>query len=216
MAALSPKALIDLSTARSYVLRDETDGTKDDLLALLINSVSRRVRRYTKREFFTTDAEERLFTYDGNGVLNLEPFELRAVSSIIVSQKGTVTPTTLTTDDYTLEPQTKTDEQTYWWLRMPQIDNPGAYPASSRVGFMSTVAVTGDWGIEVANWPEDLQEAVLITVDWRYKNPAASRQIQVGNLQQDAYGSSSDRDVSEFPPEALAILDDIARPESLT
>lgn len=209
MAGLNAGAMTSLGAARVWVLRDENNASQDDLLAFHINGVSRAVARYCGREFFPVTAEERIFSYDGGGFLSLDPYDLRTATSITVTPAGSTDGWILdpASPDFKPEPRNKTPEGTYLWIRMPLVENPGAWPPNARIGMMSDVTILGDWGM--AALPDDLEEAVLMTVDWRYKNPTGSRAVQTGGLSLDSYTPQGD--VPRFPPEAMAILDDLAR-----
>lgn len=212
---LNANALTTIENARLWCLRDSTDDSKDDLFTLLINSVSRRVARHCAREFFPTDDDTRLFAYDGSTYLNLAPYDLRAITAITVTPAGG-SAVTLDPDNpdsgtlYKMNPRNKTDEGTYLWLSLPVFRNPGAFPEHSRVGLMSEASITGDWGME--ELPADLEEAVLITIEDEYLNPAAAQRVQVGPNQIDPVQPSEDEE-SPFPRKAMLILEAIRRSE---
>ena len=213
---IASNALTSLGATRAWCLRDETDGSRDALFARLINSVSAEIIRYLDREVFPTNATTRYFTYDGGGYLDLAPYELRSVTSITLQSAGELDaedPLHAGGDgtnlpDYRLEPRNKTPEGTYLWMRLPEMRNWLAVPGKNHVGLQSEVAITGDWGMAAP--PADLETAVLQTIEWRYKNPAAARSVQTGPAAMESYNQQPDSSV-QFPAEAQAILDAIRR-----
>lgn len=213
MGALADYALCTLSEARAWVLRNETDGSQDTLLATLINGESKSIARYCAREFFPTAAATRTLTYSGSGYLDFAPFEIRTLTSIALLPAGWTTDLVLdvAVPDFVLEPCEKTPESTYLWARMPQLDNPGAWPPRASVGYRTKATIVADWGM--TEIPSDVTEACLMAVDWRYKNPYGSQGVQIADMTLQAYTPSRQDGAPPFPSEVVAKLDDFRRPD---
>lgn len=225
---LSPLALASIEAARSLILRvpDPTQATdKDDVLTRYINAYSTVIRRYCGRQFFpdplfvddedTADPVTYMFTYDGNGFLSLQPFELREVEDggIVVIPSGADSGTVLdpTKPEVTLEPRQRTEEGTYLWMRLLQFDNPRAFPPRMNTGLLSTVQITGRWGMVAV--PEDVETACLMSVEERFKNPTGARDVNSGALHLSSYVPTRGMP-PPLPPLAIAMLENVRRSET--
>lgn len=211
---ISANALTSLGAARAWCLRDEQDGSRDQLLTLAINGVSSQIIRYCGREFFPTDDEARIFSYDGSGYLSFEPFELRAFTEIRARYVGYPTWTTLNdagTIDVMLRPQPMTPEGTFLYMVAPEYVNPTGFPERLARGLGIEVEITGDWGMEAI--PADAEMATLIAVDWRYKNPSGAQSVNVGDLGQDSFYSTPPpgSGVPALPGEVISMLEQFRR-----
>jgi hypothetical protein len=174
---LAPYALVSLSRAREWVLRDITADSQDSLLAFCINAASQAIINFTEREFQPTDNDTRTINYDGEGVLNLTPWELRSVTNLDLVLDGQTVGQTLTDRFYKLEPAQKTPERTYlnirvadsgWWPMLAFNQSIWRWPTFGG-GYQATI--TGNWGI--GQVPADVEMACLVTVDDAYRNPGS-------------------------------------------
>lgn len=164
----STVALITLEEARLYVLRDAADSTRDELLIDAINEVSAAIWEHCEREFLpTATADARVFAYDGSGVLDLRPFDLRELDSITMyTDLDVALQVVLDTADYRLEPRGGSLAGTYLRVRVPCPTVAEASP-----GFRWQVTVEGDWGMSVV--PGAVKLACKQWVDNLAKNPGS-------------------------------------------
>lgn len=171
---LTADALTTLAAARAHILRDPANGSQDDVFVLYINAYSKAISNYCRREFHPTTAATRDFIYDGSGILNLAPYELRTATAIkLYSDQPSLQQQTLDGTQYRLEPIGRTPEGTYLALNTIL---PGRLP--SQYAFEWQVTITGDWGMAAV--PADVQLATLIAVDDAYRNPGGFQTVQVG------------------------------------
>jgi len=110
------------------VLRDITADSQDSLLAFCINAASQAIINFTEREFQPTDNDTRTINYDGEGVLNLTPWELRSVTNLDLVLDGQTVGQTLTDRFYKLR-------------ACPE--NPGAHLPEHQGGGFGLVADVG-------------------------------------------------------------------------
>lgn len=214
---LSATAFATIEELRAFCLRDAADDTRDDLLIPLANGYSKQIARYCQRQFFPETGDTKTFTYNGSGFFDLAPYDLRTDDEpgVTVRYAGGAATTLVRGTDYSLEPAGESAEGTYLWMRLPVLNNPGAIPGGSPLGLMWTLEVDGNWGIE--DWRvtcEDLNLALLMAVEWRYKNPSGQASVSVGGLVETAYPVQGGKDAPAIPQEALAMLNGIRRPEA--
>lgn len=164
-STLDDTALTTLSRARMHVLRNVTQTDQDELLAFYINASSQAIVNYINREPKPTDSATRTLNYDGEGVLSLDPWEIRTVDSVTVLAEGTTVPQTITTSGFRLEPAQRTREGTYLSLRLP--DSYACY----WDGWGHEVTIVGDWGMEAV--PKDIEMACLVAVADAFRNPGS-------------------------------------------
>jgi hypothetical protein len=179
--------LTSLEAAREYVLRNQDDASQDSQLVRLLKGYSRAVQNYSRREWLPeADAEARRLSYNGLGYLVLDPWDLRAVTSIVMftdlptaQQRTLVAGSPTVEGEYRLLPAGLTPEGTYRSLLLPPFT-----PYSQSGGLMVDgewvyrppsgtyeVTVTGDWGIGYV--PDDVELACLIAVKNAYENPSS-------------------------------------------
>lgn len=155
--------LTDLESFREHAqISDATDTAQDALIETLINSVSHAIMVYTNREFVPPDpaTKARSFRYNGGGVLDLAPYDVRSVTQVRVDT-DTSNPTTLSSDHYRLVPITAPDG-VYTQLHLRSV----------RVGLTTTeefpvfrvVEVTGTWGFAAV--PANVELAANITIQY--------------------------------------------------
>lgn len=155
--------LTDLESFREHAqISDATDTAQDALIETLINSVSHAILIYTSREFVPpgTNPVARSFRYNGGGVLELSPYDLRSVTQVRIDT-DTNNPRTLDASEYRLSPLPAPDG-VYQQLHLRTV----------RVGPTTTeqypvyrvVEVTGVWGFEAV--PTNVQLAANITLQY--------------------------------------------------
>lgn len=128
---------------RHRQLTDTTNTTQDDLINELITVASDMIMRYTQREFApTTASEARTYRYDGRGVVNLAPDDLRSVTQIRIDT-DTDSPTTLTSTQYKLHP-TRAKDGVYSMVHLINIQN--ARVTTEVHPVYREVEITGAWG----------------------------------------------------------------------
>lgn len=165
MNDLSPRALLDLLEARRYVFRDENDGSRDDILIDAVDAVSEAIWNYCEREFMQTNALARIFSVSRRGLIELAPFEIRNVTSVVLyTDRAVADQRTLTTDEFQLLPIGTSRAGTYLEIRTiaPSI-------SELQPGFGWEATVTGDWGMLAI--PDSVKLACLQWVDNIVKNP---------------------------------------------
>ena len=142
--------LTTLEMVKLYLGIGNTDH--DVILASLITRASVALMHYAGREFApASTATTRDFYYDGSGLLDLSPYDLRTVTSITYDPSGDNT-TLVVDDDYTLGRST----------------SDAVYNAVTITGYSTaaTVQIEGDWGF--ASVPVDVEHACILTVaTWR-------------------------------------------------
>lgn len=158
-----------------------------DRLTILINSYSTAIKKYCAREFESGGTATRKFRYEGNGFLDLAPYDLRSITSVTAytdlptSEQVTLAAASSTTEaDYRLMPLNATDEGTYLWMLLPQLD----VKFSSTTGYQPSelkgvqVSVAGTWGM--ATVPADVELACIVAVVNAYRNPGSFQSVSVG------------------------------------
>lgn len=208
--ALEDFALADMPTARLYVTRQADDDAKDAKIEFLVNAFSAAIRGYCNREWKPTeDGAARLFHYDGEGQLDLAPYELRSLDSIVVyrdlpaADRVTLLPGDAANEaDYRLMPLNgDRDTGTFTWLILPRLRqktvsvNRPIATEDKRI----QVEVTGDWGAGVVPW--DVELALLIAVKENMDNPAAHQSASLGE-----YGFTAAAFVGMLPPGSRRLL----------
>lgn len=175
--ALNTDALTTVALARAF-LRDSAADTT--LLETLINGMSRACRLYCRRQFAPTEtAAAHLFRYDGGGMLDLSPHDLRTVTSVVVGtdladvdEVAIDLQTSTQQAGYRLEPRQGTVDGTYLRMSLP------VYRPLPPHHYQ--VTVTGDWGMAAV--PGDVQLACLMAVSNAYRNPEAFTSRQLGEF----------------------------------
>ena len=157
--------LTTLSAVRSFMQINAADTEQDAEMSRLITRASQEIIREFEREFApATASAAREFEYDGDGWLNLAPYDLRSVSLVRIDTDSSPV-TTLTTDEYRLFPYPNphgvfTDLRLQVW---------GGSPTRFR---NRRVEITGAWGF--ATVPSDVEHWCIITVaTWIRRDAAA-------------------------------------------
>lgn len=155
--------LTDLEKFREHAqISDATDTAQDALIETLIHSVSHAIMVYTNREFVPPGSSPvaRTFRYNGGGVLDLAPYDLRSATQIRVDT-DTANPTTLSSDNYRLAPLPNADGvYTVIHLRGVTVG-----PTTTETfPVYRVVEVTGVWGFEEV--PPNVELAANITVQY--------------------------------------------------
>jgi hypothetical protein len=163
-------------------------------LAILISAYSNAVRRYCDRQFvgknpgpeFDPNSTSTIsYEYDGNGYLNLGPWEARQVVSVTLDGKSLPLYNALapTSESYSPTPRQQTTEGTFLSIALPRRErSSGSYvghygTAFVGGGYCGIVDVVAKWG--VVDLPRDVELATCIAVGNAYRNPegAASRSV---------------------------------------
>lgn len=207
--------LTTVANVRTYLRRSGvSDATEDSLLQLLITSCSRAIRRYTGRQLKPAEAGvAKKFRYDGSGFLTLAPYELSAVTSIVLysdlptsSQRTLAAQSATVEAEYRLEPRNATLEGTYLWLVLPEVGQFGELVVEllpTRRRRAHEVTVTGNWGANIV--PPDVELACLIAVSDGYRNPEGFAQRGLGEMQF-METTESEPGSRSLPAEARALL----------
>lgn len=166
-------AAIDQVTSaqvRAFLQKSASDTGQDSLIASLITRASTAINNWAGREFTpTTSQTARKFDYDGKGIVDLSPYDLRTIGAgyVKIDTDGSA-PITLTTDQYRLYPKQSPDA-TYGWIELDQAYQGYGGPNPS---FDREVEVKGDWGL--ATVPEDVQHWCIVTViSWLRRDASA-------------------------------------------
>lgn len=223
---LDPTALTTLHAVREYVLRNPTDGSQDFQFRRLINSYSKAIYRYTRREWLpATAGAARKFAYSGAGFLSLAPYEARTVTAVtLFTDMPTANQRTLNVGSSTVEsefrlgPRGKTTEGTYLWIDiatrllglgafsyLPNVYAPFWTVIGRDAGY--EVTVTGDWG--VGSVPTDVELALLVAIKDAYENPTGYAAGTEGGLQfveQVESDTGPDARARNLPVESRALL----------
>lgn len=175
--------LTTLENLRLHVLRNAGDDSADDKLTLYGEAMSDRVTDYCAREFLpdpapAEDAEpvDRVFNYDGSGVVDLRPYDLREIDTItFYTDRDEGSQQELTAAQYRLSPAGRAKGGTYLALDV-------LLPTLSPLyyGFGWEVTISGLWGMEAV--PRPIELAVLIAVDNVMKNPGSWASEQIGGF----------------------------------
>lgn len=133
-------SLTTLEKVRAHQQKmDPTNTAQDSLIEDMIPVASDLIERYCQREFTNagTVAAARVYRYEGRGVLNLAPDDLRSLTQIRIDT-DTDDPTTLTSSQYRLWP-TRAKDGVYTHVHLV-LGGSSAWP-----GYRD-VEVTGLWG----------------------------------------------------------------------
>lgn len=162
---MSQSEIITLNQLKDALTVPYSDTTKDIKLSQAISSASSAIRTYLDRDFGTAVVtEERSFTYDGSGVLEIDDCVAGSITDVKVAGRS------LTDSEYLAQPTRRTAVN-YWIELAP------AYGISPAMGFTwnldtyylyanpitdtLTVDITADWGWPVI--PDDIQQAAVYT-----------------------------------------------------
>lgn len=160
--------LTDLNSVRLFMQKGTAGANteQDALINALIPAASRVILQWTGREFApASTAVTRTFTYDGSGLLDLVPYDLRTITAISRDPAGTPAALTAPTD-YVLQPVNPADG-VYTHLRFSSLFW-RSYPSSTD----RSIAITGNWGF--ASVPADVQYACNMTIKWWITNDVSA------------------------------------------
>lgn len=161
MAAID---LCTLSEVRTELELPAADTTRDTLIGAVITSCSRAIHTYCQREFKTetTGSTTRRFKVNHLAyVVDMAPFDLRSVTSVVIHPES-ATPVTLTaTTEYQLAPVTLVD--TYQQVKIsPWVAQMHVGDTPRRFGYTLVDVTSSTWGF--ASVPDDVKRAAIITV----------------------------------------------------
>jgi hypothetical protein len=198
-----PWALTTVDAFLDYINEPaDQNGKKADRAQRLINSYSAAVNRYTKRQWQPLeDGTDKVFAYSGNGYLSLAPFEAREIYTVtlytdLADASWLVMPARSSTQEsqWRVNPRQRSQEGTYWWLTMPELgpyhpyyDEPITTLNRRNLGYEATV--NGDWGVDFADIPDDVQLALWEACANAWTNPGANRTRQLGPVTTTDYES---------------------------
>jgi len=154
--------LCTLEQVKDYPNIDITDD--DERIANLIMAATRTICKKYNREFVPFDSDTRTFSMNRR-VLDLSPYDLRSVTSIVIHPE-TSSPTTLTvTDDYILLPVGgEPDTGVFKKIQLsPNVDLTSDF--GGDYGFIQ-IQINGAWGIWATESaiPDDVRWACIQTV----------------------------------------------------
>lgn len=166
-----------------------------------INAYSPAIRHFTGRQFFSegASATEKVFPYDGQGYLSLEPYEARTVTAVKLYRDSATLVQTYAAIDWHPYPRQKTTEQTYLWLALAKFGR-GGLPVANRalldvmqddVYDLYDVGVTGTWG--AASVPGDVAMACIIACVNAYRHEEGYVTRTVDDL-----GAAREAEAEEF------------------
>lgn len=177
----------------------DADGRNTDLAQELINGYSKAIQRFTRRQWNTEDAADKIFRYRGNGYLSFGNYEARQIYTVTLytdkeqdSWRVLNNQTTTQAAEWRANPANKTEEGTYFSLQLPEVGRFNPYynqPTTLLQPFDFQVTVNADWGIGTASIPDDVVLALHIACANAWRNPEAYQSRQLGPLAASDYES---------------------------
>lgn len=146
-----PADLCTLEDIKSFEQHtEETDSASDALTSALITRASTAISNWAEREFVPTASAARTFSYNGSGILNLNPYDLRMITTL---SYGYEEPETLVEGkDFFVRPK-PAPFGTYKWIQ--------GLPAFTEKDEQE-VTITGAWGMSAI--PQDVVQATVLCV----------------------------------------------------
>jgi hypothetical protein len=146
-------------------LRIIADHTRDDEIQAKISRASPMINRWCGREFApSSTGVTRTFPIDVSGgdlVVELDPYDLRAATTVTLSPEGAAT--VLTSSQYSLEPVNAPDG-VYKRIRISPFVGGVISTWALTFGY-AKMSITGNWGF--ATVPDDVvQAAAVIIASW--------------------------------------------------
>jgi hypothetical protein len=227
--AVDDYALTTLAKLKQHPGMRNVPTADDAELEDLINSFSKAIRHFTGREFAprtpTLDTDpvvERIFDYDGEGYLNLEPFEARSITTVklYVDDNAAVT---LLAGDWRPGPRHLSDEATYFFLSLREMASLKTPIPWAREFPPYGLGVSGRWGAgpkagaSGSMVPADVDRACRIAVANAYRNPEGFASRRLGEFD---VVEAADVDVEgglgalSLPRDARNLLGPYRRPRS--
>jgi hypothetical protein len=211
---LNANALTSVANAKIWLRRQNVSGmaATDDtnVITLLINGVSNAIAKHCERQFIPETAATHTFKYTGDGLINIAPYEIRAITTLTIGGITLVAGTGIGDGDYIPQPRDQSAEDTYLW-----IDTRAYVYKYPRNGYLLApllnqrdVVIVGNFGMAAV--PADVEMAALIAVADMYRNP-----------EQAATRGSGDFQISEIqegggdplPSESVKLLAPYVRPK---
>jgi len=144
--------LTDLASCKADL--DLSGNVRDAVVQTAITAASRAITVHCQREFVPTNAQTRTFAWAG-GVLDLAPYDLRAVTSLTVGTDDPASQQVLAASDYRLRPKPAADG-VYQTVELSTPDpSGGTFPDRE-------VTIVGDWGFAAV--PADVAHWAIVTV----------------------------------------------------
>jgi hypothetical protein len=151
-------------------------GDEEELLEQLLVRATRRVEQYIGHRFDQETATTKTFSYHGEGMLDLAPWDLRGTPSLVTLDTDIGPGVVLDQWGWRLEPRTA--PHGFYTHLMIAYGAPGRYASSwwsedrPIAGILGRqVSITGNWG-----WPsipEDLRGAIIEIAQAMFQNPPA-------------------------------------------
>jgi hypothetical protein len=147
--------LTTVAAVRAFLQIPSTDDEQNAIIASLITRATRVIQVWTSREFAPADGAARSFVCGRHGHIDLAPFDLRAVTSVVYDTDPPGSELTLDASDYRLGPITSRDG-VYQWVDIYRRHRPQRWRRDL------VVTITGDWGYPSV--PADVEDACIKTV----------------------------------------------------
>jgi hypothetical protein len=158
--------LTTLAKARAYLQKETGDTGQDVVLGDEITRASDEIMDFCKREFApaTASATRRFRVYphrklDGHFYVDLDPYDLRSVTSVTLHPESASPVTLIATDEYILDPEGK-PEGTYTAIRLSPVLSLSS-EVQSRFGF-AYLDIAGAWGFSAV--PSNVEKWALVTI----------------------------------------------------
>lgn len=169
--------LLTLEEFRTIQGTDVTDTQDDAKWTMMLGFVSAVIRSFTERDFGAPIVtEDRVFAYDGSGYLDID--DAAAITAVVFNYPYSAD-ITITTDQWSAQPQRRDDAQIYTYILL--FGDLNIIPGSPEMGFERnldvyarergtyglprTATVSGTWGWAVI--PDDVKMAAVWTMqEW--------------------------------------------------
>jgi hypothetical protein len=155
--------LCTLANVREALELPTADTTRDNLIQTLISDLSRAIMRECDREFApaTSSATRRFQVPAGSLYLDLNPYDLRTVSSLTINPEASGGTALTATTDFQLMPVTS-PQGPYQGVRFSnRLTSLHVSQTAQDYGY-TLVDIAGAWGF--ASVPEDVKRACVVAV----------------------------------------------------
>ena len=201
---MATQDLCSLSDVRAFLELPTSDTSRDSLISNTITPISDAIMRFTQREFApATTSAARVFRFDvGSLLVDLAPYDLRTVSSVVLHAE-TSSPLTLTaSSQYQLHPITARDA-VYTSVRLASNIATMYQSDSGRFFGYAQMTITGAWGF--ASVPSDVKQAAIISVASAVRRDI--HELDIGNSLSDPRQLTADMPISyALPGPALRLV----------
>jgi len=170
---MAQSEIITLDQLKESLGIPRSNTQKDLKLAQAIRSATSAIRTYLDRDFGTDlVTEERTFTYDGSGVLELDDCVLGSITQVTVADR------VLSYREYQAQPMRRSPVH-YWMVLAPSYGISPAmgftwnldtyYLYANPITYTLTVKITATWGWK--DIPDDIQQAAIYTAAAMAESP---------------------------------------------